>query len=136
MKGGITPAYAGQIFMEICEILANEDHPRIRGTNQRHLCCQKSAVGSPPHTRDKFIYAFMHIHIIGITPAYAGQIRIFRSHGTATKDHPRIRGTNLNTALIAFSYLGSPPHTRDKFVTISQNELHSGITPAYAGQII
>ena len=51
---GITPAYAGQINPLPTSIDWGEDHPRIRGTNNRTRTPTGSEVGSPPHTRDKF----------------------------------------------------------------------------------
>ena len=37
VDGGIIPAYAGQISSRESRTRAEEDHPRIRGTNIAHL---------------------------------------------------------------------------------------------------
>ena len=55
--------------------------------------------------------------------------------GTVGQDHPRIRGTNLVGCSNIDGLLGSPPHTRDKYITKLFLLFSIGITPAYAGQI-
>ena len=51
------------------------------------------------------------------------------------KDHPRIRGTNLQTPKNQYPYLGSSPHTRDKYKFSASAVYLLGIIPAYAGQM-
>ena len=110
----ITPAYAGQIFCCLFIFWLCEDHPRIRGTNLTLGSVRAVSWGSPPHTRDKFSPPFDLTHILGITPAYAGQIKNLVCLDEIHKDHPRIRGTNLFLIPPVGIILGSPPHTRDK----------------------
>ena len=122
--------------MEICEILANEDHPRIRGTNWSNEQLESYFAGSSPHTRDKSIYfVFCHFQF-GIIPAYAGQIMSRSGFSINTRDHPRIRGTNRSVMVENVRCLGSSPHTRDKFSFYRDVFLYNGIIPAYAGQIL
>ena len=94
----ITPAYAGQMKSSYAYDINAWDHPRIRGTNQFLPRLGKSigvpfwdhprirgtnkkkpkrkspALGSPPHTRDKWKNNSRINARNGITPAYAGQI--------------------------------------------------------------
>ena len=53
-----------------------EDHPRIRGTNLPYGLVPVGVSGSSPHTRDKFYCLFQCLPLLGIIPAYAGQIRV------------------------------------------------------------
>ena len=91
--------------------------------------------GSPPHTRDKSMLLVFLALTVRITPAYAGQIILRPCTIDAQWDHPRIRGTNVETALDCTSRPGSPPHTRDKCGLLLLPLCLCRITPAYAGQI-
>ena len=71
---GIIPAYAGQISEAPVRRIWRRDHPRIRGTNQSAPSSSINLLGSPPHTRDKSQSPYFIHDILGITPAYAGQI--------------------------------------------------------------
>ena len=93
-KGGITPAYAGQIEYDRVAKSIFEDHPRIRGTNGFFLMKNHTIRGSPPHTRDKCDFDYKNAKGYRITPAYAGQMRVQLTYSPVGKDHPRIRGTN------------------------------------------
>ena len=51
-----------------------------------------------------------------------------------SRDHPRLRGKDLQDQLREFKYEGSPPLTRERQkLDFCSNDLH-GITPAYAGK--
>ena len=51
------------------------------------------------------------------------------------RDHPRMRGENLHTALSTPWKPGSPPHARGKFKGSQIANAGGGITPACAGKI-
>ena len=51
------------------------------------------------------------------------------------RDHPRIRGTNKSQKKKIEFFLGSSPHTRDKFCGVALLIILIRIIPAYAGQI-
>ena len=51
------------------------------------------------------------------------------------KDHPRIRGENGFSAILAKQAFGSPPHTRGKYYFVCLALVLIWITPAYAGKI-
>ena len=93
------------------------------------------ALGSSPHTRDKFFEPAADLSGNRITPAYAGQIHKLCKIRPSQQDHPRIRGTNRTERSATIITSGSPPHTRDKLVLIRVINTLCGITPAYAGQI-
>ena len=91
---GITPAYAGQICIIICAPATKRDHPRLRRTNDNSGETYSITKGSPPLTQDKFIKNGKVADILGITPAYAGQIRSRDRAQPFDWDHPRLRRTN------------------------------------------
>ena len=131
----IIPAYAGQMMVLKAPAYPCWDHPRIRGTN-RTLVFKKQAVqGSSPHTRDKYRQEIAKIPHSRITPAYAGQISILHCWYSCSRDHPRIRGTNVLDSSHFFVVWGSSPHTRDKSYNASYSGRAIRIIPAYAGQI-
>ena len=111
----ITPAYAGQITSFGFNGNRIRDHPRIRGTNSLQIFQLLSVLGSPPHTRDKFCRFRNKLSRHGITPAYAGQILWCKKLYCSNWDHPRIRGTNVDTFVPLGIPEGSPTHTRDKY---------------------
>ena len=132
---GIIPAYAGQIYLSYCDKYIYQDHPRIRGTNVFLTPFLSSQIGSSPHTRDKLARIGTGGKYARIIPAYAGQI-IGVDQGRRTKqDHPRIRGTNLQSTSLPKLSRGSSPHTRDKSVLFLPQSNCVRIIPAYAGQI-
>ena len=134
-KTRITPAYAGQMKFLVRRFLKQRDHPRIRGTNIKEPSARPSCKESSPHTRDKFQKIFCHKNNCGITPAYAGQIVDYLNQKGQGRDHPRIRGTNRLSPIMASCGVGSPPHTRDKSKQSEYIKRIRRITPAYAGQI-
>ena len=73
--------------------------------------------------------------MLGIIPAYAGQIRFVIKLVPIVWDHPRIRGTNPTSFVVILISSGSSPHTRDKFTRVISSNWKYRIIPAYAGQI-
>ena len=136
LRTRIIPAYAGQISGVVCHSPGEQDHPRIRGTNQLPFRSRLKRPGSSPHTRDKSLLWSAIREGSRIIPAYAGQIFFFHSASPPFEDHPRIRGTNGNKIKKFIEKEGSSPHTRDKFVSIVGSSLTRRIIPAYAGQIL
>ena len=70
-----------------------------------------------------------------IIPAYAGQICAPTLPVKLMRDHPRIRGTNYVFEVMLMDFLGSSPHTRDKFHMCMPVLAFPRIIPAYAGQM-
>ena len=155
LRTRIIPAYAGQISGVVCHSPGEQDHPRIRGTNQLPFRSRLKRPGSSPHTRDKSLlwsairegsriipayagqifFSILLLHPSRIIPAYAGQMGIRSRNSLRKRDHPRIRGTNLCCGLQSVKDQGSSPHTRDKYVRRAVCAMADRIIPAYAGQI-
>ena len=70
----------------------------------------------------------------GITPAFAGKARPWRSWSTPSRDHPRIRGEGVLVDGAAEADGGSPPHSRGRPQDGRARDHPLGITPAFAGK--
>ena len=136
LRTRIIPAYAGQISGVVCHSPGEQDHPRIRGTNQLPFRSRLKRPGSSPHTRDKLADLNACTKKDRIIPAYAGQMLKSLRISSGLEDHPRIRGTNLFPAPKVTSTTGSSPHTRDKCTWQEERGALCRIIPAYAGQIL
>ena len=113
-KPGITPAYAG----------------KSPGSCRCHLELR----GSPPRMRGKVPCRSAAGRAGGITPAYAGKRTKQNTNSQGGKDHPRVCGEKAAIAGLLPSLLGSPPRMRGKAKKVDAQNLHQGITPAYAGK--
>ena len=112
------------------------NHPRIRGTNGYLSIGPFFLMGSSPHTRDKYIQATLQYCVLGIIPAYAGQISSLFFLKASQRDHPRIRGKNSKNGGQMKYPMGSSPHTRDKYREYFYISKIDRIIPAYAGQML
>ena len=68
-----------------------------------------------------------------ITPACAGNRKIFLLIKCSVKDHPRLRGEQLNAESKKLQEQGSPPLARGTGTSKARYCLSFGITPACAG---
>ena len=132
---GFTPAYAGKIPDVPGNASGDEVHPRIRGEDCATGLGSTVEQGSPPHTRGRLRHRVGQYGRAGFTPAYAGKIGL--THFVVLDDevHPRIRGEDYPRSYGVFRQMGSPPHTRGRFVPYSTAGVSGGFTPAYAGKI-
>ena len=133
-KHGITPAYAGKTLHQCLPTSLTRDHPRIRGKDYKSLLHFIMRWGSPPHTRERLIRCVCVLCSIRITPAYAGKTLVSVCFQLLPRDHPRIRGKDIDASTVATIGSGSPPHTRERLPYGADNRLDTGITPAYAGK--
>ena len=93
-------------------------------------------MGSPPHTRGIFILIEFTMLFYGLTPAYAGNIFAPPQISVIVRAHPRIRGEYYDEDNAPHIFTGSPPHTRGIFFKFRLCVILTGLTPAYAGNII
>ena len=70
----------------------------------------------------------------GITPACAGKTGTIERKGENYQDHPRMCGKDPIKLAVISSMLGSPPHVRERPITLSADLYEAGITPACAGK--
>ena len=98
-------------------------------------CCQAEVgAGSSPLTRGKQAGARKRHGSGGLIPAHAGKTSSRRSAATLRRAHPRSRGENKYSRVIAPPWLGSSPLTRGKPVQARGPGLGAGLIPAHAGK--
>ena len=131
-----TPAYAGKIDWRRQDHRADEVHPRIRGEDFFVVSASGICVGSPPHTRGRLPDPERRGLLQGFTPAYAGKIAFGADHILTFRVHPRIRGEDPDSVDGVNCMMGSPPHTRGRFLRVSALRRLARFTPAYAGKIL
>ena len=115
---GITPACAGNSFCDMGRRLKNQDHPRLRGEQGIPLISCFHNLGSPPLARGT-VFGVAHVpKTVGITPACAGNSIFGRKARPRPRDHPRLRGEQLNAESKKLQEQGSPPLARGTAVHI------------------
>ena len=92
--------------------------------------------GSPPLTRERHGKQCRQCIAYGITPAYAGKTERLAKYTVIVRDHPRLRGKDLEDEIATIKAIGSPPLTRERPITTVENYLKTRITPAYAGKTV
>ena len=130
---GIIPAYAGSTPSPSTRRTTGRDHPRIRGEHLTELSALLTASGSSPHTRGAQRVRAAARVVRGIIPAYAGSTATPSTSGSATWDHPRIRGEHDEVVFYDTGAEGSSPHTRGAREYLGWWSNDEGIIPAYAG---
>ena len=136
VANGITPACAGNSTVSYYYLHVYWDHPRLRG-EQRYIPTSRGFCrGSPPLARGTATFADGQDLKRGITPACAGNSSASISKRLFSKDHPRLRGEQLNQTAGEVSDRGSPPLARGTVLVYSAFMRCMGITPACAGNRI
>ena len=130
----ITPAYAGKRFDNDIDKFISRDHPRVCGEKSAYMREAWRQQGSPPRMRGKEHNPVTYIHLLGITPAYAGKSLLNVDGAFCLEDHPRVCGEKLYFFALAWLPAGSPPRMRGKAAIFRAVCVPMGITPAYAGK--
>ena len=132
----ITPAYAGKrsIWGQAYEL--QRDHPRVCGEKTGAPWRWLMVTGSPPRMRGKVVCLKGRRSEAGITPAYAGKSRAFRTLCVCGWDHPRVCGEKQRPPAHQQRRCGSPPRMRGKGTAGNHGTRNHRITPAYAGKSV
>ena len=91
------PAYAGKTLWVVTNTQSAEEHPRIRGENDRLWTGVQHACGTSPHTRGKLVWFVKLESCDRNIPAYAGKTSRAACTAFSAAEHPRIRGENPAT---------------------------------------
>ena len=134
VENRITPAYAGKSTGIATCYKHYQDHPRLCGEKRLLTALTWIRRGSPPPMRGKENYPFWGIHIVRITPAYAGKSRCSCCVCRVQQDHPRLCGEKRFRKAPLYGAWGSPPPMRGKAYDSPLQDTTTGITPAYAGK--
>ena len=129
----IIPAYAGSTGGEFGGGVHGGDHPRIRGEHFHADAEGGHGLGSSPHTRGARRPVDAQPGPAGIIPAYAGSTCRRETPDSPGPDHPRIRGEHLRRPQSRHRVWGSSPHTRGARDRAENDDIGTGIIPAYAG---
>ena len=92
----ITPACAGKTRRSPPFWGNGQDHPRMRGEDNRLILADLDVVGSPPHARGRPSNEEAFGAGIGITPACAGKTAQETQSRSMYWDHPRMRGEDAS----------------------------------------
>ena len=131
--GRITPACAGNRTRTARTTGPAGDHPRLRGEQSFNVSNFNHYSGSPPLARGTEHFVHKTSRYLGITPACAGNSRHAKTCMHKSKDHPRLRGEQLNAESKKLQEQGSPPLARGTGTSKARYCLSFGITPACAG---
>ena len=108
----ITPACAGNSRPCCGSTKAGGDHPRLRGEQLRRAFRKRQYAGSPPLARGTVLRFRGRIRRRGITPACAGNRRMYCDRKCICEDHPRLRGEQSRCRNTSTTTMGSPPLAR------------------------
>ena len=133
-RGGITPACAGKTSSESRGQSSSTDHPRMRGEDIHASGSTLVRDGSPPHARGRHGNVSAEQLIARITPACAGKTAKTGNGQGRSRDHPRMRGEDLDSKHSFLYDAGSPPHARGRPPFCPAPVRPAGITPACAGK--
>ncbi len=129
----ITPAHAGNTFGATGWRVLPKDHPRTCGEHCISIYRSSPKIGSPPHMRGTHRYCLSKSVPNRITPAHAGNTRLFVVKKNSCEDHPRTCGEHGVCVYGRKWEEGSPPHMRGTLTLRKGNTVASRITPAHAG---
>ena len=130
----ITPACAGKTTAGSTTSRRSPDHPRMRGEDPTGCPSTMWFPGSPPHARGRPLPRSGGRVQTRITPACAGKTYRAFQQGNASKDHPRMRGEDVNSGDGVRVIAGSPPHARGRLDGEVKEPKSFRITPACAGK--
>ena len=113
----ITPACAGNSGREDEAQSKEEDHPRLRGEQEKEIDSLLPATGSPPLARGTGPWTISYAQARRITPACAGNRNGSKEKAHRGRDHPRLRGEQPCYRRSLPPRLGSPPLARGTELT-------------------
>ena len=130
----LIPAHAGKTTAATGPGGSCTAHPRSRGENCATALNLRSSPGSSPLTRGKRKVAAGCDLVEGLIPAHAGKTQDGHNSLPEIAAHPRSRGENVRSLLVATSWRGSSPLTRGKPRTATTVCPKSRLIPAHAGK--
>ena len=130
----LIPTHAGKTWLPPAPGECTRAHPHSRGENSPETSDKYVVTGSSPLTRGKRVHALARSFFLGLIPAHTGKTSPRRPCPHHAGAHPRSRGENIVSRLIAPRAIGSSPLTRGKrSVGVGPPEF-DGLIPAHAGK--
>ena len=130
----LIPAHAGKTVNTLKPTISVPAHPRSRGENAAPRSETSPIAGSSPLTRGKRVLQGDKRVQVRLIPAHAGKTYGLASILEENRAHPRSRGENLVTAVVAGTAAGSSPLTRGKPSSARTRTPIIGLIPAHAGK--
>ena len=112
LAAGIIPACAGSTCTAVSTKVGGRDHPRVRGEHVAAADEQLPVRGSSPRARGALVELELNVEDAGIIPACAGSTRLGPARLSPVRDHPRVRGEHMLSAMPSPSITGSSPRAR------------------------
>ena len=134
MGVGLIPAHAGKTGSPQRVARDRRAHPRSRGENSTPFAASCAVMGSSPLTRGKRASSPSTRSHAGLIPAHAGKTGRAESPSYPPGAHPRSRGENSTSTLLAAAGAGSSPLTRGKHPMGDTQDPRPGLIPAHAGK--
>ena len=113
-EGRNIPACAGKTMSPLGLLIANAEHPRVRGENRFAARVGLLAGGTSPRARGKQPQRMATHHMHRNIPACAGKTSVPASCAPAKKEHPRVRGENGFSSPKFCPRGGTSPRARGK----------------------
>ena len=131
---GLIPAHAGKTSASPYGTARKWAHPRSYGENGFIQVASPANEGSSPLMRGKRDTAAAAVGAAGLIPAHAGKTHRSAHCACRRGAHPRSRGENSTSRLVAAAGAGSSPLTRGKHPTPPRGVGERGLIPAHAGK--
>ncbi len=131
---GNTPACAGRSGSRSMTGLGSREHPRVRGEEAGKSAHLKALAGTPPRARGGDHLDGQLRDPGGNTPACAGRRRSGRCGRPGSREHPRVRGEEIASAIARHACAGTPPRARGGGGVAGGVRPTAGNTPACAGR--
>ena len=132
---GLTPAWAGTVGRLSHALTAEGAHPRVGGDGRSVLTAKTKEEGSPPRGRGRCARARCSGIDPGLTPAWAGTVRVRSGGHPEPRAHPRVGGDGLRVRRVGGGGEGSPPRGRGRCAGGVDCWGSGGLTPAWAGTV-
>ena len=130
----LIPAHAGKTKSDLSAQQIAPAHPRSRGENQGPSAMLCVYPGSSPLTRGKREIERIAEALGRLIPAHAGKTSSVAWAMSPRPAHPRSRGENAVSRVVAFFEKGSSPLTRGKHLGAVVQHERKGLIPAHAGK--
>ena len=128
------PACAGKTVPHCGRTVINKEHPRVRGENGCLVGPPWTFQGTSPRARGKLRSTGQCVVVSRNIPACAGKTLWGHCPVGADKEHPRVRGENLDEFFPAFGFKGTSPRARGKHGMSTWCSVMCGNIPACAGK--
>ena len=109
-----TPACAGTTVVPTRPSWVRTEHPRVRGDDLSTSIRNSACSGTPPRARGRQDTRMRLLSGTRNTPACAGTTRSGGTRVSRVREHPRVRGDDVQARMEALVVTGTPPRARGR----------------------